>query len=42
MNVSSNPYDVPFVSIGEQIRTWAAEQGERAALICDDRHYSYA
>ena len=42
MNVSSSRYDTPFVSIGEQIRQWAVEQGDRAALICDDQRYSYA
>jgi acyl-CoA synthetase (AMP-forming)/AMP-acid ligase II len=42
MNANSNPYDSPFVSIGDQIRKWAVEQGERAALICDDACYSYA
>lgn len=32
----------PFESIGEQIRKWAREQGDRAALVCDGTVYSYA
>jgi len=32
----------PFESIGEQIRRWAREQGDHAALVCDGTVYSYA
>lgn len=46
MNAISNPaappYDVPFASIGDQIRQWAAEQGDHPALICEGKSYSYA
>ncbi|WP_322044386.1 class I adenylate-forming enzyme family protein [Paraburkholderia sp. J67] len=42
MNATSNPYDAPFVSIGDQIRNWAVEQGDHPALVCEGTTYSYA